>query len=430
MKTEVRAGGQAGRARTRRVVLLGALALAMLAGWWQTAPPAALEIAGPVVLAPTSPRLARVELSGEVFGSAVQRTAADLPGYDDVVVLADGTALASGMDGWIWRIDLAKGRAERWLDAPLMPAGLRVAPDDPDIVYFCSAILHGQSYPAGERVGLYALKVSTGETHPIVLDVPLDTGGSGEPQVFTRRSPAPVSGTRPLAFCNDLDVSADGQRLYFSEPFAYEGASMGGGAFAEAIALGRNGRLWAHDRQTGTTHLVARGFHFLDGVLIEPGPGGGNETSVLVTETTRYRIQRLFVDGADAGRNEILWNDLPGMPDGLDRDADGNIWVGLLALRAATTDWVHAHPWIKPLLLRLPRVWIPKGEATGVLALGPRGERALLLALHDGSAIRDISVAIPSDDRIYLASFDPTQRGLAWISRSRFESELASRSTR
>lgn len=421
MNARERAGGRwAGGA-----ALLGATLLAMALWWWSSSPPKALEIAGPVVLAAQMPpRLARVELIGEAFGAAVQRTAEDLPGYDDVVVLADGDLLASGMDGWIWRIDLEKGRAEHWLDVPLMPAGLRLAPDDPDIVYFCSALLHGQSYPAEERVGLYSLQVSTLEVRPVVLDVPLDTGGSGEPEVFTQRSPAPVSGTRPLAFCNDLDVSADGQRIYFSEPFAYEGASMGGGAFAEAIALGRNGRLWLHDRRTGTTRLVARGFHFLDGVLIEPEPGGGAETSVLITETTRYRIQRLFVDGTEAGRHEILWSDLPGMPDGLDRDAQGNIWVGLLSLRSATTDWVHAHPWIKPLILRLPTAWIPKGEATGVLALGPRGERALLMALHDGSAVRDVSVAIPSSDRIYLASFDLSQRGLAWIPRSSLRFDL------
>jgi len=308
--------------------------------------------------------------------------------------------------------------AKRWVDAPLMPAGLRRAPDDPDTVYFCAAVLHGQSYPSTDRVGLYALSVSTGQAHPVVLDVPREMGKPGRPRVFSSRSAAPALGIRPLAFCNDLDVSADGQRIYFSEPYAYTGASMGGGAFAQAIALGRNGRLWMHDLQTGTTRLVARGFHFLDGILVEPGPGGAREESVLVTETTRFRIRRLFVGGAEAGRSELLWDDLPGMPDGLDRDAEGNVWVGLLTLRSGVTDWVHAHPWIKPLLVRLPNSWIPKNKATGVLALSPDAERALWLALHDGSAVRDISVAIPSaDGRVYLASFDPDQRGLIWIPR-------------
>lgn len=173
--------------------------------------------------------------------------------------------------------------------------------------------------------------------------------------------------------------------------------------------------LWVHDRSTGATRLVARGFHFLDGILVEPDPGGSKEVSVLVTETTRFRIQRLMVDGPEAGRHAVLWDDLPGMPDGMDRDAAGNVWVGLLTLRSGVTDWIHAHPWIKPLLLRLPPAWMPKGSATGVLAFDPLAENALFLVLHDGPLIRDVSVAIPSLDRIYLASFDPSQRGLSWI---------------
>jgi hypothetical protein len=369
--------------------------------------------------------LAGVEYLENGFGSTVQRLGKALPGYDDVVVFADGTALASGMDGWIWRIDLSSAEAERWMDVPLMPAGLRVDPTDPNLLFFCSAILHGQSYPATERVGLYALRLSTKQIDSVVLDVPHDVGRSDFPEVFPLDGRPETAGIRPLAFCNDLDVSGDGQRIYFSEPFASEGASMGGGAVAEAIALGRNGRLWMHDRQTGATRLVARGFHFLDGVLIEPGPGGGRETSILITETTRFRIQRIKLGHGEAARSEIVWQDLPGMPDGLDRDALGNVWVGLLGLRSATTDWIHANPWIKPLLLQMPTVWIPRGESTGVLVLSPDAAVPLFLGLHDGSSVRDVSVAIPSGERVYLASFDPDQRGLVWIPRPAFLEQRA-----
>lgn len=396
--------------------LIGVVAAGVLL-WRSTTPREELEVAGPVELGATPQELARVAMPEDWLHANLQRGAGDLPGHDDVVVLPDGSALASAMDGWIWRIDAARDRAERFADVPLMPAGLRPAPDDPDLVYFCASVLHGQSYLPAERVGLYALRVSTREAEPVVLDVPRDTGASDEPQVFRPDSPAASSGTRPLAFCNDLDVSADGGRIYFSEPFAYEGASMGGGAVREAIALGRHGRLWMHDRSTGETRLVARSFHFLDGILVEPGPGGSREVSVLITETTRFRIQRLVVDGPGAGRHEVLWDDLPGMPDGMDRDTAGRVWVGLLTLRSGLTDWIHAHPWVKPLLLRLPPAWIPKSGATGVLAFDPRLENLLFLALHDGSVIRDVSVAIPSGDRIYLTSFDPSQRGLSWIPR-------------
>ncbi len=401
--------------RAKSVGLLVGVSLAISLGWWLSAPAAEVEIAGPVHFGPMDEVLVRLATSGEDLGAAIHRMGEALPGYDDVVVLADGNLLVSSMDGWIWQVLSAEGRVERWVEAPLMPAGLRIAPDDPDLIYFCSAHLHGVVYPAEERVGLYSVRRSTGKIDPIVLDVPRELGRSSVPQVFSQQSPARYAGTRPLAFCNDLDVSADGQRIYFSEPFAYAGASMGGGAVAEAISLGNHGRLWMHDRSSGVTILVARAFFFLDGVLIEPRPDGGREDSLLVTETTRFRIQRLFVGGARAGTHSVVWQNLPGMPDGLDRDSLGNVWVGLLGLRSTTTDWIHAHPWIKPLLLRLPTHWIPRREATGILALSPDMTRALYLGLHEGSSVHDVSVAIPAEGRIYLASFDPEQRGLVWI---------------
>lgn len=400
----------------RSPVVLLALIAALL-WWFASAPRNELHIADAVEFGDVDPRLVELARSGDVIASTAERSGWKLPGYDDVVVLADGEVLASGMDGWIWRGDPATGEATPWIDAPLMPAGLRISPADPDLLYFCSSVLHGQRYPAEERVGLYALRLSTEQIVPIVLDVPGEIGKGDSPEIFPAIAPVQSQGRRPLAFCNDLDVSNDGQRIYFSEPFAYEGAAMGGGAVGEAIALGRNGRLWLHDLATDSTRLLARGFRFLDGVLIENPLDGTRESSVLITETTHFQIQRLSFSGPRAGESEILWRNLPGMPDGLDRDADGNVWVGLLSLRSTTTNWVHAHPWIKPLLLRLPAAWMPKGTSTGVLAFEPRSNRPLFIALHDGSSVRDISVAIPAGDRVYLASFDPEQRGLVSIPR-------------
>ena len=87
----------------------------------------------------------------------------------------------------------------------------------------------------------------------MVLYVP-DTALSGEKIWSLDDDSAPVLQSQtidsssvaysPLAFCNDLEISADGNRIYFSEPFAYEGASMGGGTVPEAISFHGNGRIW------------------------------------------------------------------------------------------------------------------------------------------------------------------------------------------
>ena len=234
-----------------------------------------------------------------------------------------------------------------------------------------------------------------------------------------------ANNSRQIAFCNDIDVSRDGKRIYMSEPFDYPGAASGTGALGEAITLARNGRLWQFDREQGTVRLVAQNYNFIDGVLLEyGGSADGEEQSVLVTETTKYRIDRLHLRGALAGTDQVLWDNLPGLPDGLDRDAQGRVWVGFIKERTKVSSWIHAHPWIKPLLLRLPRSLLPITKPTAVLALSPDASQALFYTHHDGSLVHDISVVVPGKDRLYLPTFDRENTGLVSMP---YPPELAAR---
>jgi sugar lactone lactonase YvrE len=153
---------------------------------------------------------------------------------------------------------------------------------------------------------------------------------------------------------------------------------------------------------------VAQGYTFLDGVLLEHA-GQGDETSLLVTETPKFRVLRFHLD---SDRDEEVWAGLPGMPDGLDRDAEGRVWIGLLRERSPAVTWIHAHPWIKPLLLRVPRAWLPGPRATGILALTPDASAPLYFALHDGSRAAEISVAVPGRKRVWLPSFSSHTPGV------------------
>jgi hypothetical protein len=224
--------------------------------------------------------------------------------------------------------------------------------------------------------------------------------------------------SRPVAFCNDLDISEDGQRIYVSEPYDHPGAAMGHeAAFREAISLARNGRLWMFDLERRSAQLVAQDFHFVDGVLLdagsEPARGGtGREESIVISETPKFRLLRLFVGGPKAGTAEILQEGLPGMPDGLSRDERGRIYVALYRGRPRSAAWIHANPWIKPLLLRLPPAFFPISHETGYLVLDPSGAQPLYLSLHDGRRVSSISKVNPGRAGIFLASFDHDNQGV------------------
>jgi len=411
------------RRRTTLFVVIGLL----VAWWFVSAPPSHLKVGPTIDFGGTPESILAVEAAPGSLGRALERINSDVPGHDDLFLREEhGDAFVSGMDGWIWRVPLDGGAAERFVDVPLMPSGLRAAPGDDDVLYFCASRLHGEDHPVEERVGLYRLTISTREVTPIVTDVAMTPAiPDGHRKVFldadgdapaVMQAAIDATNARPLAFCNDLDVSADGTRIYFTEPIAYEGASMGGGAVGEAITLGDNGRLWRHDLDRGETRLVADGFHFVDGILIDPQPDDAREESVLVTQTPGFAITRFFFAGPRGGTAEEVWTGLPGMPDGMDRDAQGRIWIGLFRKRSGFLTWAHKNPWIKPLMLRLPLELLPVPKETGILALSPDGATPLYYAIHEGPELRDAAVVIPGKNHLYIANFEREQRGLVRMS--------------
>ena len=316
-----------------------ALALLITIGiWWVIKTPPAHYVIAPSVNFVTPTEVLNVTAKEGSLQKLIEHIPSDIPGYDDFVAYDGGKqALITAIDGWIWHLDFESGITTRFADAPLMPAGLHEVPNMPDKMYLCSSHYKGENYPESESVGLYQLDMNTKRFAPIVLNVPSNTptltGYEADAVLYSDDDAAPeidqfdpTAEVRPLAFCNDLEVSEDGKRIYFTEPFAYEGASMGGGAVGEAITLGGNGRLWRHDLETGKTRLIAQGYNFIDGILTEPALDGGREQSLLISQTSAFGITRFNIAGPHAGKHEYLWQGLPGMPDGIDRDSQGRIW--------------------------------------------------------------------------------------------------------
>lgn len=393
--------------------LIAAIVVVLLvAVWWRAAAPRPeISIAESLSIdRSTAEAIARVDRSDD-FRQSLEHFPSSVPSFDDAVFLEDGaTALVTATDGRIWRVVVATHAAEPFIDPPLMAYGIHEAPGDPNHVYFCSS----RSYAAassGERVGVYRLALDTRKIDPLVLDVPATSLTNEQPVVYADADPrAPEIRTgstaerRPLIVCDNLEVSEDGRRIYFSEPFDYEGASVDD-ALDEAIALAPNGRLFRHDLDTGATRLIAEGFHFINGILYDLHPGRPREDSVLVTQTSQFQVTRFHLAGPNAGRHEVVLGGLPGMDDGMDRDADGRIWLAMFTHRSSLLTWVHEHAWIKPLFMRLPsRLLLALPQRTGVVVVSADGRTPLYAALYQGDAVASIASAVPSRAGIYLAN--------------------------
>jgi hypothetical protein len=402
------------------------LALLVLVFWIAAAPRPEIGccIAESVVFDPaTEKAIAAVDRSAD-FAREIEHFPSDLPHMDDAVILDGGaSALVTATDGRIWKVDLTTHAAEPFVDAPLLALGIDEAPGDPNHVYFCVSHTYGEK-DAGEAVGLYRLALDTRAIEPVVLKVPDTEIDHEHPVVYADADPkAPElrpdgSGgkSRALVVCDNLEVSADGRRIYFSEPFAYEGATVDD-AVDEAIALARNGRLWRHDIDTGTTRLIAEGFHFINGVLCDPHPGQPREESVIVTQTSLFRLTRFYLSGPKAGSAEVAIDGLTGTPDDMNRDAAGRLWLAAFLDRSPLLTWIHANAWIKPLIMRLPSNLLPIPKRTGVIVVSPDGGKPLYAATYEGPRLTSLASAVPAPNGIYLANeplsgSNPEQNGI------------------
>ena len=396
----------------KRWIVAGLIVL--IAVWWVTAAPRSeITIADAVTFDPaTAQAIAAVDRSAE-FATGVERFPSTLPHFDDAVLVDEGkTALVTVTDGRIWSVNLATHAAQPFVDPPLMAYGIHEAPGDPNHVYFCSSRSYGAPQP-DQKVGLYRLALDDRSIEPIVVDVPATGLADEQPVVYADddpnapelRSDGSGGARRPLIVCDNLEVSEDGRRIYFSEPFDYADASIDD-ALDEAIALAPNGRLWRHDLDTGSTRLIAEGHHFINGVLYDLHPGEPEESSVVVTQTSLFRLTRFYLRGPKAGTSEIVLDGITGLDDGIDRDASGRMWLALFNERPRILTWLHGQAWLKPLFMRLPARLLLRqgGQRTGVLVVSPDGKRPLYSAMYEGPLLVSIASAVPTEGGIYLAN--------------------------
>jgi sugar lactone lactonase YvrE len=198
---------------------------------------------------------------------------------------------------------------------------------------------------------------------------------------------------RPIAFADDLHV--DDGTVYLTDATVHDIYQD------ELFELRDTGRLLAVDRETGETEVVTGDLGFANGV--EPHPDGD---SLLVTETSRYRVTRCYVDGPREGESEVVADNLPGYPDNVDLAGDGTYWVAVPALRDALLDRIHHHPWLVRQVGRLPE-WVLASvspDAYGlVLEMDADGE--ITGSMHDPTGgVHYVTSATPREGALYLGT--------------------------
>jgi sugar lactone lactonase YvrE len=228
-----------------------------------------------------------------------------------------------------------------------------------------------------------------------------------------------VTAGDPIGYANSVAVAPDGTIYLTDSSRRFAPARWGGtyeASLLDILEQSATGRVLAHDPATATTRIVAHGLSFANGIAI-----GADGHTLFVNETGRYRTWKIDgrardVDVASGSpQATILLENLPGYPDNLMRGRDGRIWVGLFKPRNPAADRFADRPFMRKVLLRLPRFLIPLGASYGhVFAIDEDGR--VLEDLQDPSgAYPEATGATETADRLYIHSLHATAIG--WLPR-------------
>jgi sugar lactone lactonase YvrE len=214
----------------------------------------------------------------------------------------------------------------------------------------------------------------------------------------------------PIRFADAVVVARSG-KIYFSDAstrFSAKDFGVDEASLREVIEQSASGRVLEYDPATKTTRVVARGFSFANGVALSQ-----DEQSLFVADTGRFRIWKIPVAGNMPG--QVLIQNLPGYPDNLVRGSDGRLWAGLVKPRSADADKLSDRPFMRKLVMRLPRAMWPLPKDYGhVFAFTEDGK--VVADLQDpAGAYGEATGATETADRLYVHNLH--SKTLGWLPR-------------
>lgn len=200
----------------------------------------------------------------------------------------------------------------------------------------------------------------------------------------------------PITYADELDIAADGT-IYFSDA----STKWDWGWPYDVLEARPYGRLIAYDPATNETTVLVDEMYFANGILLAP-----DDSYVLIAETPRHRIQKLWLTGDNRGELELFADGLPVSPDNISWDSKNRIWIGG-GLRPAALDSMAERPFVREQFAKLGFDYL-RGLGTSnpygfVMWLNEDG--SIGGGLHDESGrVFGVSSAEQHKNHLYLGS--------------------------
>ncbi|MBQ4827054.1 SMP-30/gluconolactonase/LRE family protein [Leisingera sp. HS039] len=246
-------------------------------------------------------------------------------GPEDLAELADGAVYTTSLSGNLYRIDGAEPVLVDRLGG--RPLGLKAGPD-------------GALYIADSFRGI------------------LRWSGPGTLKVLADS----INGT-PIIYANQLDVAQDGTVYFSNSSDRFDPETMGGTKPTSILTIWEqsDSGYVARLAPDGSVEKLATGFVYTNGIALSP-----DEDFLLINETGRARIHRLWLTGDRAGQQEVFLDNLPGYPDNLEGQGDGTYWLAFASPRLPS-EKLMPYPFLRKLIWRLGPMVRPAPVHRGML---------------------------------------------------------------
>lgn len=285
-------------------------------------------------------------------------------GPEDLAVMPDGRVYTTDLFGKLYRID---GEIPAFIeDLGGRPLGLKVGPD-------------GALYIADSYRGI------------------LRWNGPGTLETLVSE----VEGA-PLIYANQLDIARDGTIYFSNSSDRFDPEHLGGTKPTSVMTVWEqsNSGYVARRLPDGQVEKIASGFVYTNGVALSQA-----EDFLLIAETGRARIHRLWLTGPQAGTQELFLGNLPGYPDNLEAQGDGTFWLAFASPRLPA-EKLMPYPFLRSVIWRL-----------GVLARPAPVHRGMVIQFdEDGTILRNLqdpagrfgvtTSALQVGDDFYVMSLD------------------------
>ncbi|KAE9593092.1 hypothetical protein Lal_00029180 [Lupinus albus] len=205
----------------------------------------------------------------------------------------------------------------------------------------------------------------------------------------------------PLRFTNDVDVDSEGN-VYFTESSVnYQRRD-----FLQLVFSGDDsGRVLKYNPATKKTTVLERNIQFPNGISLSK-----DGSFFVFCEGVVGRLRKYWLKGDKAGTSEIFAI-LPGYPDNVRVNENGDFWVALHSRRYMYAYLHGLYPKIRKAILKLPipakiqyLLQIGGRPHAAIVKYSPEGKVVQILEDSQGKVVRAVSEVEEKDGKLWIGS--------------------------